>query len=261
MLQQLRLIDELAAEGRIDFTFQDAMFKLRTSPSATANTLRRLRDNGLVDRIGRGTYAIRPLGALGTSTATESLPAAVGAMFRGVEHRIAYASALAELGLLTHPVRTVYVAATHQVRKQKVGRRPLRVVVERSRHIHLGAEQVGDSWISSLERALVESASRMSLAAGVEQLAEAITIGASKADPEVIHSLALEAGSRGLAAERRLASLCAAIGQPLDLAADLPHDRPLIRLDPSEEQVVWIDEKFRVAWHLAADELRSVVGS
>src|SRR5450755_1389079 len=124
----MELIDSLAAGGRDEFTFNEAKAALGVSPSATANALRQLGEKGLVDRVARGHYAIRPIGSLGTSAAAGDLSLAVGAAFEGREHRIAYLSALSEIGLLSHPVRTVHVACTQQVRFSTVSRRPLRVI-------------------------------------------------------------------------------------------------------------------------------------
>ena len=83
MTRQLELIDRFVAEDRENFTFADAQVALGVSPTATANILRRLREQGLVDTVTRGRYSVRPLGSLGTSAATESLPLAVGAAFAG----------------------------------------------------------------------------------------------------------------------------------------------------------------------------------
>src|SRR5260370_3602171 len=142
MVRQLELIDALMAEGREAFTFQEAKTTLGASPSATANALRRLNQKGLVDRLTRGHYAIRPLGSLGTSTATDDLSLAVGAAFEGREHRIAYLSALSELGLLGHPIRTIFLACTQRVRLRTVSHRRLLAVAARSEAIHLDAEPV-----------------------------------------------------------------------------------------------------------------------
>src|ERR1035437_7118470 len=103
MTRQMELIDTLLAGGQDEFTFREAKAVLGVSPSATANALRQLGEKGLVDRLIRGHYAMRPLGSLGTSAATDDLSLAVGAAFDGREHRIAYRSALSELGLLSHP--------------------------------------------------------------------------------------------------------------------------------------------------------------
>lgn len=261
MIRQLELIDNLVAQGRRQFTFEEAVQALNVSPSAAANALRRLQEKGLVDRLTKGVYAIRPLGSLGTSTATDDLPLAVGAAFRGIDHRIAYATALSEHGLLSHPVRTIYLACTRQVRIEKVSRRPLQVVIERKKTIHLGAEQVGLSWLSSVERALFESALRLDLVGGPEQLAEALASTAEDVDPTRIHRLTAAFGARGRAAERRLASLSYALQLPLDLETKLEPRRPIIKLDPSDDRRKWVDERYRVAWNVDVEELRSVVGA
>lgn len=261
MIRQLEFINNLVAEGRRQFTFEEAVQALNVSPPAAANALRRLREKGLVDRLTKGVYAIRPLGSLGTSAATDDLSLAVGAAFRGIDHRIAYATALSEHGLLSHPVRTIYLACTRQVRIEKVSRRPLQVVIERKKTIHLGAEQVGLSWLSSVERALFESALRLDLVGGPEQLAEALASTAEDVDPIRIHQLTAAFGARGRAAERRLASLSYALQLPLDLNPKLEPRRPIIKLDPSDDRRKWVDERYRVAWNVDVEELRSVVGA
>ncbi len=261
MIRQLELIDNMVAEGHPEFTFEEAVAALRVSPTAAANALRRLQDKGLVDRLTQGVYAIRPLGSLGTSAATDDLPLAVGAAFRDVDHRIAYATALSEHGLLSHPVRTIYVACTRQVRIEKLSRRPLQVVIELDKTIHLGAEQVGPSWRSSVERALFESALRLDLVGGVERLAEALASAAEDVNASGIHRLARAFGARGRAAERRLASLSDALELPFDLDPQLAPRRPIIPLDPADHRHEWVDERYRVAWNVGVDELRSVVGT
>jgi predicted transcriptional regulator of viral defense system len=262
MARPLELIDSLMAEGKAEFTFDEARAALDRSPTATANTLRRLQDNGLVDRLGRGRYAIRPLGSLHTSATTDDLALAVGATFGDREHRIAYLSALADLGLLSHPVRTITVACTKQVRVPAISRRrPLRVVVERAETIHLEAEPIGRSWRSTLDRALFECALRVELTGGVERLAEALANGAADTDPAHLSLLAKVFGPRGFAAERRLASLAQVLDLPLRLAPTAWPRQPVVRLDPRDEHIAWVDTTFRVAWHLNPDELRAVAGN
>jgi len=259
MVRQLELIDTFLATGREEFTFEEAKAALGRSPAATANALRQLNEKGLVDRLTRGHYAIRPLGSLGTSTATDDLPLAVGAAFEGRTHRIAYLSALSELGLLNHPVRTAFVACTHQVRIRTISRRPLRVIVERPETIHLEAERIGRSWRSTLERALFECALRVDLAGSVERLAEALASGVFEVDAARLVQLVGAFGARGLAAERRLCSLALALDLPLGLEPKVMPNQPVIRLDPRDDRVEWIDPTFRVAWHTTADELRAAV--
>jgi predicted transcriptional regulator of viral defense system len=259
MVSQLNMIDTLVASGREEFTFEEARNVLGRSPTSTANVLRQLRGKGLVDRLSRGHYAIRPLGSLGTSTAADDLPLAIGAAFGDREHRIAYLTALSELGLLTHPVRTVFVACTRQVRIPTVSRRPLRVIVEREQTIHLEAEAVGRSWRSTVERALFECALRVDLIGGAEQLAEALARGSSEVNPSRFTFLAGVFGARGFAAERRLASLARALALPLDLEPHVDPRQSIIRLDPRTDRVEWIDDGLRVAWSSSVDELRAVV--
>ena len=259
MVRPLELIDSLVAEGKAAFTFDEARAALARSPTATANTLRRLQDNGLVDRLGRGRYAIRPLGSLHTSAATDDLALAVGATFGDRQHRIAYLSALADLGLLSHPVRTVTVACTTQVRARAISRRPLRVVIERAETIHLEAEPIGHSRRSTLERALFECALRVDLVGGESSgSAEALTNGAADADPAQISLLAKVFGPRGLAAERRLASLTQVLSLPLRFDPTVGRQQPIVHLDPRDKNVAWVDSFFRVAWNLSPDELRAV---
>lgn len=261
MTRQLELIDTLLSEGREEFTFEDARTRLKVSTEATSNFLARLCKMGLVDKLTRGHYAIRPLGALGTSLATEDLSVAVGAAFQGREHRIAYLSALGELGVLSHPVRTIYVACTEQVRFSTVSRRPLHLVVERPATIHLEAEAVKNSWRSSLERALFECALRVDLIGGAERLADAIASGSRDADSVRIARLAKDFGARGLAAERRLASIATALQLPLTLTPEVSKQQQVIRLDPRDDRVVWTDTRFRVAWNTTIDELQAIVGN
>lgn len=261
MRRQLEFIDRLAARGQSHFTFDEARLALGVSASSAANTLRRLGNKGLVDRLVRGHYAIRPLGSLGTSTASEDLALAVGGAFEEYDHRIGYLSALSELGVLAHPVRTVYVACTKQVRFANVSRRPLRVVIEKPETVHLEAERVGHSWRSSLERGLFELALRMDLAGGVERFAEAVGNGAADAQARRIVKLAAAFGARGEAADRRLASLSHELGLALALEPIVERQQPVVRMDPRDPHVEWVDERFRVAWNRSVDELRSIVGN
>lgn len=259
MARQLEFVNTLVAQGREEFTFEDARTTLGGTSASVANVLRGLSEKGLVDRLSRGHYAVRPIGSLGTSAVTDNLSLSVGAAFQGREHRIAYLSALSELGVLSHPVRPVYVACTQQVRLHSIGNRPLRVVVERPGTIHLEAESVGRSWRSTLERALFECAMRIDLTGSVERLAEALAASVEEVDPSRIAVLARAFGPRGRAAERRLVSLARALDLPLGLDPEVGVRRPVIALDPRDDRVEWVDPDLRVAWNTTADELQAVV--
>jgi len=259
MARQLDLIDNFVANGRNEFTFEEARELLGGSRGATSNALRRLTEKGLLDRVTHGHYAIRPLGSLGTSAVTDDLALAVGAAFEGKQHRIAYATAVSGFGLLSHPARTVMVACEQQTRISRIGNRALRVIIERPETIHLEADVFERSWRSTLERALLESAMRVDLIGGVDRLAEAVANGASVADPQRISRLAKELGHRGLAGERRLASLAQALELPLHLNPDVGPRQPVIYLDPRDEHNAWSDNVSRVKWNVSIDELRSVI--
>ena len=49
--QGLALANELVAEGRLTFTFEDAEKRLGKSKTATANLLKRMQTAGLIDRV------------------------------------------------------------------------------------------------------------------------------------------------------------------------------------------------------------------
>jgi hypothetical protein len=50
----LQLVDDLIADGKMHFTFNEAVPRVGRSPTATANLLRRMVATGLVDRVSRG---------------------------------------------------------------------------------------------------------------------------------------------------------------------------------------------------------------
>jgi predicted transcriptional regulator of viral defense system len=147
------------------------------------------------------------------------------------------------------------------VRIRTISRRPLRVVIERPETIHLEAETVGHAWRSTLERAVFECALRVDLTGGAERLAEALARAAPEADSARLVSLARAFGARGLAAERRLASLAQALALPLGLELRVAPRQPVIRLEPRDDRVEWVDSAYRVAWNTTVDELRAVVGN
>jgi predicted transcriptional regulator of viral defense system len=151
------------------------------------------------------------------------------------------------------------VACEQQTRISHIGNRPLRVIIERPETIHLEVDVFERSWRSTLERALLESAMRVDLIGGVDRLAEALANGASVADPQRISQLARELGHRGLAGERRLASLAHALDLPLHLNPEVGPRQPVIHLDPRDERSAWSDSVFRVKWNVSIDELRSVI--
>jgi predicted transcriptional regulator of viral defense system len=256
----LQLVDDLVADGLIHFTFDEARRRLGRSPSATANLLRRMVAHGLVDRVRRGHYVIRRLGVLGTRAAAEDLAIVVAPAFSGHLHRIAYRTALDEHDLIAHAVRTIYVASTRRMRVKSLSGRPLRTVSEPEEAIRIGAMAHGTSWISDLERTLLDAAARPDLSGGAAVLAEAIAAAASKINPVKLTSYAEQL--RWGAALRRIGSVSDALGVE-DLAGRLaPLKTPVadLELEPgSKTPTVWRDSRWRVRWVQSPDEIANVV--
>lgn len=258
-MRSLELLDELAAEGLSTFTAHDVRERLGLSSPATANLLARLQARGLVDRVSHGRYAIRQFGVLGTSAASEDLTLAVGALFGDRPHRIAYRSALDLLGLLTHPSRAIQVASPNRIRIETLSGRPFQNVIEPVRTVGIGATREGAAWVSDLERALLDAASRPRLVGGVFTLAESVARGG--ADAERIMEYAKRLGAA--AAVRRLGSVADAL-EVQGLAGRLrPLASPQSDLDVEPGAVrsedAWRDRDWRVRWPIPKREVLEVV--
>ena len=256
----LKLVDDLIAAGMVFFTFDDAMRRLGRSPSATANLLRRMVDAGLIDRVRRGCYVVRDLGVLGTRAAAEDVALAVAAAFKGEPHRIGYRTALDEHDLISHPARTIQVAATKRMRARELSGQPLRTITEPEAAILIGSMAQGPSWMSNLERALLDGAARPELAGGAAALAEAIASAGKRANPEQLKRYAEQLG--WAAALRRIGSITDALNIE-GLAGKLhPLEKPQADLDlepGSNITSVWRDARWRVRWTQSRDELANVV--
>lgn len=254
----LSFLNDLVADGRSTFTFAEAVSKLGRSRSATANFLGRMVRKGLLDCVRRGHYAIRPLGVLGTSAASEDIALAVGAAFSDRAHRIGYRSALDEHSLVTQPVRMIHVALTGRTRTKRISNRPLRVVIESPGAISVGVVSQGGAQRSDLERSLLDGGARPDLVSPA-CLAEALVAAAGRVDVARLMEHA-----RHLAwatAVRRIGSLSDAL-EISGLAGRLEPLGPLtgdIALEPrSEAPTEWRDERWRVRWSQTREELRSV---
>jgi len=256
----LPLANDLVADGLISFTFDDARRRLGRSPTATANLLRRMVASGLVDRVRRGRYVIRQLGVLGTRAASENLAIVVASAFSGLPHRIAYRSALDEQDLVAHPVRTICVASPRRMRVKNLSGRPLRSVHEPEAFIRIGAVAHGPSWVSDLERALLDAAARPDLAGGAAVLAEAMAAAGKRTDAESLVRYARQLGWN--AALRRLGSISDALGIE-GLAGKLALLKPPVAdldLEPgASSPTVWRDARWRVRWTQSPRELVNVV--
>ncbi len=255
----LQLVDDLIADGRMHFTFNEALPRVGRSPSATANLLRRMVATGLVDRVSRGHYVIRQLGVLGTRVAAEDVAMAVAAAFSGQAHRMAYRTALDEHDLIAHPARTICVATLRRVRVKSLSGRPLRTVIEPEAAIRVGAEPCGPSRISTIERALLDAAARLELVGGAAVLAEALVSAGQAVDVERLIHFAEELG--WAAALRRVGSISDAL-EIKGLAGRLQPLRPPVadlELEPGlGMEQVWRDRRWRVRWAVTPDELANV---
>lgn len=256
----LAFVNELLVEGFSVFTFENALTKLGRQPSATANFLSRLEKAGLIERVRRGYYAIRPLGMLGTPSIIEDIALGVGAAFKDVPHRIAYRTALYEHDLLTHPVRSIHVASTHTVRTKTLCGWPLKMIIEPLENLEVGKIPWGLSQISDVHRTILDAAHRPSLVGGAEILAEALTVAAPilRADKLLDYAHRLDRS----AAIRRLGSLADALTlEPLQnaltplrtISADLD-------LVPGQNgRAVWRDKRWHVRWPRSIDEILAVI--
>jgi predicted transcriptional regulator of viral defense system len=260
MSKQLDILDDLVAAGKETFESRDVQVLAGLSPQSTANILSRLVTHGLVDRVARGRYAIRSLGALGTRAASEDVTLAVAAAFGRRPHRIAYRSALDHHGLIDHPSREIIVVLDRSTRTEQVSGRRLRTVVESPHRIGIGAVPAGRGvQVSSVERALLESAARPGLAGGTSAFASAL----AAAHPDINELLRLGHVLGARAAIQRIGSLAQALGLD-ELDARL---KPLAvrlawtRLDPdsNEDEGEWRDDTWRVVWPYSVEELEESV--
>jgi predicted transcriptional regulator of viral defense system len=250
----LEMLDRLAAEGRTAFTAADARDVLDLSPQATSNLLSRLTAAGLVDRVAMGRYAIRPIGALGTAAAWDDLGSAVAAVFAGQPHRIGFLTALDHHGLLVRPVRSVQVASPYRPRPATLSDRPLNVVREQLATLTMGSEPIGPSRVSTVERALIDTASRPLLTGGASRLAEAL---AAVDRMSGLESLSTQLGA--LAAYRRIGSIAATLDLPISNNLQPPTWKSLVELDPTtERRGGWVDKEWGVAWPFPSYELKEV---
>lgn len=253
----LDLLNGLVRSGHTAFTTAEVRDLTRLSPQATSNLLRRLTDDGLVDRIAPGRYVTRQVGALGTAAVWDDLGSAVAALFSGHPHRVGFLTALDHHGLLIRPARAIQVASPYRPRKRSLAGRPFRVIKESEETVPLGTEPLGPSRISTAERALLDVASRPHLSGGATRLAEAL---AAVHRAPAISDLAreLDAG----AAYRRIGSIVTTLALPIGPDLEPLPWTSLIELDRAARgERGWVDNTWGVAWPYPAPELDAVVSA
>jgi predicted transcriptional regulator of viral defense system len=229
------------------------------SPQAASNLLRRWREAGLVDQVASGHYVIRQIGLLGTRAASEDVALAVGAFFASLPHRIAYRSALDHHGLVLHPVRTIQVACSRAVAVETLSGRRLQTIRESNATVRIEAETAGHgALVSTVERALLDGASRPELIGGIDVLATALSI--AQVDPERLVTIAHDLDAAP--ALRRIGSLVDQLAIP-GLAEQLEPLRPPksdLDLEPREAKGpgAFRDPRWRMRWSLEPSELAAV---
>ena len=256
----LTLADDLVADGKILFTFQEARIRLGRSRAATGNVLKRMIAAGLVDRVRHGHYVVRQLGVLGTPSVAEEIALAVAAAFTGIPHRMAYRTALDEHDLVTHPSRSIQVASTKRIRARTLSGRPLHIVKESDSMIGVGAIVSRESRVSDLERALLDAARRPTLVGGAAVLAEAVAVGSASVDTARLtryaHALGWASALRrvgSIADALALQGLAGRLNPVKTISADLD-------LQPGSSQTyAWRDARWRIRWPQPIDEIRAVV--
>ncbi|MDX2343589.1 MAG: hypothetical protein QNL12_07615 [Acidimicrobiia bacterium] len=249
-MQPLDIINQLAQRSET-FAFAD-FATIHGGPSpAAANALRGLVRKGIVDRVSRGAYVIRPIGRLGTGAATEDIALVVGARFADTPHRIAYSTALDIHGLLTRPLNDIQLATVGLVEMIKLGGRPFHSIVESAATIHIGAIDAGyNARISDIERSMIDAARRIDLAGGVSVLGDALSrLGPGNYDPARVVDYASKLRAPGPL--RRLGSIARATGHNAlaDAAATARRHRHRIGVDPRvSTEDGWVDPEFKVIW-------------
>ncbi len=253
----LELLNRLTRDGRTAVSAAEIQTMLDLTPQATSNLLSRLTRDGLVDRVAAGRYAIRQFGSLGTAAVWDDLGSAVAALFLPRPHRIGFLTALDHHGLLVRPVRPVQVASPFRPREKSLSGRPLRVVRESETTVLIGTWSLGPSRLATVERALLDTASRPQLTGGAARLAEAL---AAASTTNGIRDLAIEVHAG--AAYRRIGSIASTLSLPVaDNLEPIPW-RTLVELDRhARGEGGWVDALWGVAWPYQRSELEAVVAA
>ncbi|MBI4730113.1 MAG: hypothetical protein HY775_11575 [Acidobacteria bacterium] len=256
-MKGLRVLDELVAGGTTVVTPAAVQALTGQTLQAAVNMLGRLVNAGLLDRVARGRYVVRPIGLLATSAAAEDVALAVGAVFSGKPHRIAYRSALEHHGLLVHAARAIQVASASRVTIAELSGRPLRLVLERQGTIGVGATRLGDSWVSDVERALIDAAARPDLVGGAVPLAEALLMATPDPERMLAYGRDLAAGAAirrigSVADQLRIGSLAGGLRPVAPPTSDITLDTSIRRRGRG---TVWRDRHWFVRWPIAVDEL------
>ena len=204
-----------------------------------------------------GRYAIRQIGVLGTAAVWDDLGSAVAAVFAGHPHRIGYLTALDHHGLLIRPARAIQVARAYRPRSKALAGRPLRVIRENPLTILAGTEPLGPSRVATVERALLDAASRPRLVSGASRVAESLAaVMATEGLAELARAVGAEAGYR------RIGSISTALSLPVGHGLEPDPWRTLVDLDTTvQHEHGWVDRTWGVTWSYPVSHLEAVVAS
>lgn len=257
-MRSLEVVNQLAITSDV-FSFDEFAAAHGGSASAASNAVRRLTEMGLVDRVSRGAYVVRPIGRMGTRAAAEDITLAVQARFGGELHRIAYRSALDHHGLLTRSSVVVQVVTERQLSITELGGRPFRSIIESPTTISIGKTPAGHgAFVSDVERSLLDAARRPDLVGGVSTIADSLSrLERSDYDPDRIVHYASVLDLAGPL--RRLGSIAKLADHRdiLDAIVRIRRHRHLVPANPrSDSETRWVDPDLKVAWTQAdLDEL------
>lgn len=258
----LSTLNDLAASGSRQLSTRQVAEYTGQSPKAASALLSRLVDAGLLDRVARGHFVLRDIGLLGTKAASEDLSLAVQAALGGRPARIAYRSALSELGLLSHPSRGIHLASPERLRIRTISGRRLIFHKEPDGILRLGADHLREGvWRSTQARALLESAQQPSHAGGLPAVAEALMT--ATIDPRELREL--DSRLHAHAGLRRIGSLSDHLAGPLADQLTPPPRSRFIPLDPAQTRDgdsfgAWQDTRWGVSWPVPARELQNAIG-
>ncbi len=121
-----------------------------------------------------------------------------------------------------------------------------------------GTEPLGQSRVATVERALLDAASRPRLVSGASRVAEALAaVTATEGLAELAHAVGAEAGYR------RIGSISKALSLPVGHGLEPEPWRTLIDLDTTVHQHDhgWVDRTWGVAWPCPISHLEAVVAS
>lgn len=257
MTRTLEALDSLARDRDV-FTTSDFHERFGGSAQGATNALSRAVQQGLVERVARGRYAIRTVGRLSTRASTEDILLALSPLVRGKAHRVGYLTALEHHSLLLYPQPVIQVALTSPTRTGTLSGRVFRQVIEVPSYLDIGSTEADYACrVSDVPRALLDAARRPDLIGGVDTTVEALRLARPIDVPRILeYAERLNSPS----ALRRLGSIAQAAGRE-DIATEIRPEATVaatpIPIDPSSasDEIAWTDPEWNIAWDAMSMDL------